>query len=44
MSIMKKNRIPDANVISEIEELIDEGKYDEAKTLVNKFCFFFLYK
>lgn len=24
----EKNRIPDANVISEIEELIDEGKYD----------------
>ena len=32
----EKNRIPDTNVILEIEELIDEEKYDEAKTLVNK--------
>ena len=40
----EKNRIPDANVISEIEELIDEGKYDEAKTLVNKLqILFFLF-
>ncbi len=40
----EKNRIPDANVISEIEELIDEGKYDEAKTLVNKLqVLFFLF-